>query len=294
LDPRSADLVELVVRTAELPIETQACRAVSKIDYERINVHGGKALIPRETNLRTIYRDGGEASSTTSYSGCHEYNGKAVLRFDSPEANSMNSDLKTESVTPIAPVGPFPTGLKFDCRIVTPIDSETPAGRQIEAVLLSPIFDEDGAILAPGGAHVDGRLVHLGQHMGKPSYFDIGVRLESVDVNGVKVPLYATLRNQAEPPTTSGRGDHEAQFSDLINLPQNVGVFFFATKHLNVSQLDSTWFTKSRDRGPRRHALSQPPKSPEWHPQREVCQLFQRAAAGRLAARDEVSFARRT
>lgn len=58
---QSADLVELVVRTAELPIETQACQAVSKIEYQRINIHGGEALMPRETNLSAIFRDGEEA-----------------------------------------------------------------------------------------------------------------------------------------------------------------------------------------------------------------------------------------
>jgi hypothetical protein len=114
-----------------------------------------------------------------------------------------------------------------------------------EAVLLTPILAEDGAILAPAGSHIDERLVHLGQHIGKSSYHDIAVRLHSIDVNGAKAPLFATLGHQAEPPTTSGGSDHEPQFSDLMNLPQNVGMFFFATKRLNVSQWDSTWFTKS-------------------------------------------------
>src|SRR5262249_5154394 len=137
LDSKTADLVQLTLQTAELPPDMAACRAVSEIQYTRIDIHGNGVLIPRQTDLRTIYRGGQEAVGVTSYEGCREFHGTAKLRFDTTESDTNNAPTKpAEPVSPTPPGVPFPDGLTFDCRIVTPIDSETPAGRPIEAILL--------------------------------------------------------------------------------------------------------------------------------------------------------------
>jgi hypothetical protein len=244
LDPKTADVVELTVRTGELPVDVSACQAISKIEYDRLDIHGHGVLVPHETELRVVYRDGGETSGLTSYSSCREFNGRAVLRLDTTEDPENTAPHLKEPNPPATPLNPLPMDLAFDCRIVTPIDSETPAGRTIEALLLSPIRGQDGAILVPRGAHIEGRLVHLGEHKGKRDYFEVGVRLDSIEVNGAKLPLYANFARQSEPPTIgSASGNHEAQFSDLLTLPRNIGVFFFTGKRLQVHQWDSAWLT---------------------------------------------------
>ncbi len=238
LDPQTEDLVQLTVRTAELPEATYACQAVSEIEYERIGIHGHDVLAPRETVLRTIYRDGTEAAGVTSYSGCHEYTGTSVLRFDI-------TDLGTAAAAPPPAASPVPSGLFFDCRIVTPIDSETPAGRPIEALLSAPLRGQDGAILAPIGARIRGRLVRVAEYKTTRHYFEINVRLDSVEVNGSELPLYAALAHDAAPPVdASARNDRGVRFSDLPMLAQrNIGVFLFAVEHLHIQQLDSRWLT---------------------------------------------------
>lgn len=244
LDPKTADLVELTVRTAELPVDAPACQAISRIEYERLDIHGHGVLVPHETELRVVYRDGGETSGLTSYSSCREYNGRAVLRLDTTEDPENTAPHLKEPNALATPMNPLPMDLAFDCRIVTAIDSETPAGHPIEALLLSQLRGKDGAILAPLGARIEGRLVHLGEHKGKRDYFEVGVRLDSIEVNGAKLPLYANFARQSEPPTAgSASGNHEAQFSDLLTLPRNIGVFFFTGKHLQVRQWDSAWLT---------------------------------------------------
>jgi hypothetical protein len=239
LDTQTADLVQLTLRTAELPVDMAACRAVSEIQYTRIDIHGNYVLVPRQTDLRTIYRGGQEAVGVTSYVGCREFHGTTKLRFDTTESDA--NKIPTSPVEPVCstpPVVPFPDGLTFDCRIVTPIDSETPAGRPIEAILLSPLRGKEG-VLAPIGARIHGRLVHLGEQKSRPNYFEVGVRLDSVEVNGHALRIYARAFRQAEPLGATSTSNL------VMTLPRNVGVFFFAGKHLRLRPWNSTWITTS-------------------------------------------------
>ena len=72
IDPQTADLVELTVRTADLALP-DACQAASSIRYQRVAIHGQDVLIPNETDLRAVFRDGTEAVGVTTHSTCHEY-----------------------------------------------------------------------------------------------------------------------------------------------------------------------------------------------------------------------------
>jgi hypothetical protein len=258
LDPQSADLVQLSVHTAELPEATNACQAISEIEYGRIDIHGHQVLIPHETNLRIVYRSGREAVATTSYSICHEYTSKAILRFDAEPVALSAASRPALPAANTPPASPFPAGLTFNCRIVTPIDSETPAGRPIEAILRSPLHGKgkDKAILAPSGAHIHGRLVRLADHKSTLDYFEVGVRLESIEVNAAELPLYATLESQEAPPVNPFAGpvnafagdDRAEQLADFPTAPpRNVGVFFFVREKLRLPQFDSAWITTSSD-----------------------------------------------
>ena len=256
LDPQSADLAQLSVRTAELPEATNACQAISEIEYGRIDIHGRQVMIPDQTDLRIVYRDGREAVATTSYSSCHEYTSKAILRFDAEPVAVSASAHPAITAAATQPSSPFPAGLTFNCRIVTPIDSDTPAGRPIEAILRSPLRGKDKAILAPRGARIRGRLVRLADHKSALDYFEVGVRLESVEGNGAELPLYATLENQPPPPVNpfarrfnvfagDVRSEMVADFPTAP--PRNVGVFFFVREELHLKPFDSAWITTSAE-----------------------------------------------
>jgi hypothetical protein len=252
LNPQTADIVELTIRTAELPQSTGMCQARSQIEYGRVDIHGREVLIPRETRLRVIDPDGREGLNTISYSGCREYSSKSVLRFDDPEPSAAAAaPAEPQPPAPQTPSSPFPPGLAFNCRIMTPIDSDNAAaGSPIEAVLRSPLRGKDKAILAPRGAHLHGRLVRFVDHESPLGYFEVGVRLESIVVDGTELPLYASLSVPAAPPAPSPEWFNELNVADLpAPPPPNVGVFFFAQEPLRVHQLDSAWLTTSPDAG---------------------------------------------
>src|SRR5262249_15799423 len=91
LDPAGADIARLTVRTAELPPGGNACWATSEVDYGRTLIHDHMVLIPRETRLRTIRRDGSGALSLTTYSSCREYASKSRMLLEAPPRNAGTS-----------------------------------------------------------------------------------------------------------------------------------------------------------------------------------------------------------
>ncbi len=254
LDPQAMDLVELSLETPELPESTKLCQTLSHIEYGRVDIHDRQILIPRQTDVRMVFRNGREAASTTSYANCHEYSSKSVLRFDdgevspagtapSPQQPGANAAAKTD--TPAT--NSLPGGLSFECRITTPIDSDMPAGRPLEGMLLSPLRDKSKIVLAAKGSPIRARLVRLTRHQGLADYYEIGVRLESIVRNGVEVPLYAALSNPSPPPVRFFGGGTIDWLTDLpAPFPRNVGLFFVADKKLRIKQIDAAWTTISK------------------------------------------------
>jgi hypothetical protein len=245
LDPQSSDLIRLTAQTAELPVTTNACQATSKVEYQRVGVHGQNVLVPRETDLRTTFRDGTETVGLTSYSNCRQYAGRTVMRFDVAELATKPSAAPTAvpSAAAVASI-PFALGLTFECRIVTSIDSNTPAGRPIEALLLTQLRGKDGEIVAPVGSHIHGRLVRLVEYKSPRNYYEADVRLDSIEVGGTDLPLYAVPAHQSTPSAGTARKLAGSRLSDFVSsAPRNIGAFFFDQKHLDVRQWDSNWLT---------------------------------------------------
>lgn len=270
LDAQSEDLVHLTVFTEELPAKTAMCQGISDIEYGRTAVHGTNLLIPTQTNLRLILANGDEAATTTSYSACRQFASKSMLLFKGIDEDATAKRI-SESETPQPPAEPLPEGIKFECRIDTPIDSDTPAGRPIEGTLLSPMRDQNKLVLAPRGAHVFGRLVRVAKHFGKYDYFEVAVRLESVEVEGIKRPLFARLSRQDPGPLPPIAGYDAADSSQAMISPSallpNAGEFFFVQEHLRLHGVSAEWITTakpalSRVDANQQLALDRPIKAP--------------------------------
>ena len=81
LDPEADDLVQLVVRTDELPSASSACQATSEVTYKRTPIHQRMVLVPHETRLYTITATGNESMSQTTYANCREYSSTVKMIF---------------------------------------------------------------------------------------------------------------------------------------------------------------------------------------------------------------------
>jgi hypothetical protein len=233
IDPDSADLIRLTARTAILPTGSSlfsACQAVSSIDYERVRMVQRDMLIPRQTEVRMVDHSGGESIIVTSYASCRQYLGESVIKFDQSGEEPRKPDERRFENAPI------PDGLTFRCRILTPLDDSAAAGNVVEASLRSPIKAPTGIVLAPPGARIKGRLIRMLQSHGA---YEIGVRFESIEMNGRPIP-FGAIR-------TSGSAAVFARgFPTFFpKAPEGAAVFFFRQRNLRVRNIDSEWVTSS-------------------------------------------------
>jgi hypothetical protein len=243
LDPEAADLVKLTVRTAELPTSSTACQATTEIMYGRTPIHDRLVLVPHETRLSTISRTGIETISQTNFANCREYTSTVRLILDTPQSTAVPSAMPSATAELPAPV---PAGLRFDARIVTPIDSDTAAaGDPVEAVLRSSLHGKNKTVVAPAGSRMHGRLTNVSWQPGRVWNYKITVRFDSLEMGGRSVPFSAIL----EPP-------HPAVFTGttisrtMLAQPEAGspgGTFFFHQEHLRLEQLDASWVTLAPD-----------------------------------------------
>jgi hypothetical protein len=232
LDPVADDVVRVTVQSAVLPESTGYCQVAKQLDYARQRIGATDALIPHEATSWALDREGVDMSNNGAYSGCREYLGESVLNFDVPDKVQPEGPAAPSNV--VSPPLTIPPGLRFDCRIVTAIDSKTAAaGDRIQGVLRSPIIDTKGNVLAPLGTRVAGRLMGFVERPGgpheKPS-IQIEVQLRSLELGGTQVPFAADMVESA------------GAWLRLADRP-HVGTFVFHAKSVHVTNLDAKWIT---------------------------------------------------
>jgi hypothetical protein len=239
LDPEANDLVQLVVRTDELPSASSACQATSEVHYRRTPIHQRMVLVPHETRLYTITTTGSESISQTSYANCREYSSTVKMIFG---GETISDGPSATSKLAADPPAPLPAGLRFNAHITTPLDLDTAAaGDPIEAVLTSPMRDKKKAVIAPAGVRLHGRLRTVKVTPDAFGMLQIGLQFESIELEGKNVPLsavfYAPSRAMfvRENPYRMGFAKPDGPFIG--------GTFFFNEFHLNPRQLDSEWIT---------------------------------------------------
>ncbi len=243
LDAQTSDLVELAVRTAELPESTHMCQARSHIEYTRLDIHGHDVLLPRETTLQVIDPLAGKALTPSRTPAAVN----TAARVFCGSTMRWLARLRSRRRLPRRLQIRYPRGLPLTAgSLPRSIPATAAAGDAIEAVLRSPIRGKGKIVLAPRGARVRGRLVRFVDHPNPLGYFEIGVRLDSVEVNGAELPLYATLATEPQPPTPAREWFHELDVTSLpADSPPNVGTFFFSKAHLQLRRLDAAWVTTS-------------------------------------------------
>jgi hypothetical protein len=106
VDPATADLVRLTVRTEELPRATNLCEVDSTMEYGMVQLAGEEYLLPKLTRERFIDQDASEAENTVTFASCREFRGESTVRFGE---NAPGGEGTRDAGTPPAP--PFAAGL---------------------------------------------------------------------------------------------------------------------------------------------------------------------------------------
>jgi len=262
-DPKTGDLVRMVVRTSGLPPETGSCQATTTLDYGRVRLEGGDFLLPTVAGSQVRHINGMRSENRTVFSNCHEFLGESTVTFDPPP--DAGAAAAAPSTTRPAPT--LPAGLRFTAITTQDIKIATAAaGDLIEAKLTSPIRSASNEVLAPAGAAITARLVRIRQYFGGISTVSLGLKLETIELGGATVPLSATP-NFALRSFTSRPGSRapQVELGTLSNLEdRDVVVFEFRSDRAQpvISHgVESGWVTVDpHDQDPTWHNILTPGK----------------------------------
>jgi hypothetical protein len=229
VDPVTADLVRLTVRTEELPAATNACEVDSTLEFGMVRLRGEDYLIPAITHQRFIGQDGAEAENSVTFSACHEFRADSTLQYGESLA-----PLEKPPVPAILPLK-LPEHLPVWVEMTSTVQTDrAAAGDRVEGRLAEPIRDLE-KVLVPRGAAVQGRLVRVGTNYGNPGQVTLGLLWDTVEVNGVQRPFSIAPERDI-----AGRDPFQQGWVGEIRY----AVYQFPGEHVVVKGLPmSQWFT---------------------------------------------------
>jgi hypothetical protein len=186
IDPQTAGLRRLSIVVPKPPPHAETCRIETEIDYQPVRIGGAPLVLPQSTQLKLWDADGSRYENQIGYESCRAFQSESVFR---PEVEGAAGD--APAAAPAARAAPvIPAGLTLRIALHSPIDMESAfAGDAIEGQLEEPIRSPGGAIVAPVGTIVNGRIVRAERHFVPTSFFALGLRFDSMVIGGVEVPV---------------------------------------------------------------------------------------------------------
>ncbi len=158
------------------------------VEYAATPIGAGSFLLPRQSDLHFLLRNTTENEISIAYSSCRQFVGEAKLVTDPGAIDQKPAD------APIAPI-PIPPGLELPLKLEQSIDTDTAAAGDVVLAKVSkpvgPVKSRD--VVIPAGSVVRGRIVRMEHWLNSPSRFVIAIELDTVEINGVPSPLYATM-----------------------------------------------------------------------------------------------------
>jgi hypothetical protein len=240
VDPLTAELVHLTVRTEELPEATSTCEVDSTLEYGVVPLGGIGYLLPKTTRQRFIGRNGAEDENTIAFSSCREYQSESTVAFAEPKI-----DGKGVSALEAAPE--FPAGLTVLVELTTMIDSASAAaGDRIEGRLMTGIRGPSQQVLAPEGTKVEGRLMRAETRHMQSGEFTIALRWETLHLGGVTIPLSLRPDRRAGTSKSTFHGGLLTRTEIELPLPgeSRYGVYHFPAERKSImSGFRTDWVT---------------------------------------------------
>jgi len=243
VDPRTAELVQMDVRTAELPPESNLCEVDTTMEYGMVALGGGGYLLPKTTRQRFIGRDGGEAENTITFASCREFKSESTLAFGEGQTADRVAPNAAAAALKLPPRVPVTVELTTSIR-----GDQAAAGDRIEGRLVTAIRDsQKQAALAPEGALVVGRLMRV-ETLVSPLDLTIALRWETLEVNGMKIPLSLVPNRRIGNPQMERHGALRQRGLEIkLPLPGEgrYGVYHFPGGRVE-SGLRTEWLTGER------------------------------------------------
>ncbi len=153
-DPASLDLARLEVIAEEIPKELGVAEASDRIDYARVRIGEEDFLLPSESELQMTESGGNQNLNYVRFTGCKQYTGESVLRFDEDLSGQPDAKPPDEEII-------LPDGLDLSLTLAEDIDTDTAAAGDAVHATLTNDLKRKGKRIAAKGAVLLGRITRL-------------------------------------------------------------------------------------------------------------------------------------
>ncbi len=240
IDPQSLELERLTIRTSELPPVAAFCQAATTLDYQRVHIGDSDVLLPRQSQLEILLKNGKEARNVTTFANCREYQAESEIVFTAPAGTETTATRSTGRGRMALPIG-----LPVTLALAESIDTATAAaGDPIDAKVVKPVRRPGAtAELIPAGAIVHGRIRRVEHHLLPTPYILVALSFNRVDVHGVMSTF--VVRSEPDPALAKELGANLAIRETGIWF-WGVGTFLFPTNKSHTvmpAGFESKWFT---------------------------------------------------
>ena len=245
IDPQSLELERLTIRTTDLPPVAGFCQAATTLDYQRVHIGDSDVLLPRQSQLEILLKNGGEARNVTTFASCREYQAESEINFNAP-AGEETATARSAGRGRVA----LSIGLPVTLALSESIDTATAAaGDPIDAKVVKPVRRAGSTQeLIPAGAIVHGRIRRVEHHLLPAPYILVAISFNRVDVHGVISPFVA--RSEADASLARELGANLAVRETGIWF-WGVGTFLFPNAKsptVMPAGFESKWFTLATGR----------------------------------------------
>jgi hypothetical protein len=190
VDAKTLDVIDLEVIADDLPSHLKLQRATDFMHYSRQRIGEADHLLPVSSEMTMVGLDGAESRNKVTFSGCRQYSGESVVRFDDPEP--------TTEAAPAAPVVPrVATELPAELLLEASLDETLAIDKAATGDLLSFTVRRDARrhkiTLVPKGARIRARVADVDRRAVRGYSMGVGIQLVEIEHEGQIVPLKAQV-----------------------------------------------------------------------------------------------------
>lgn len=187
VDPETLDLLRLEIQVDEVPPGLVTKAANDALEYGRVRIGDRDFLLPESAEMILVDVKGNENRNITRLSGCRQYMGESVLKFEDAPAAETSAPVK-ESVA-VA----LPPWLQIETVLGTRLEGAIAIGDAVSATVAREV-KKDGKVLVPKGAAISGHVTRVEKRRTRGfEYFVIGIAFSSFEGGGHRGEFLASI-----------------------------------------------------------------------------------------------------
>jgi hypothetical protein len=190
VDSQTLDLLQLEARADDIPRDVGITSDYNSIEYGRVRIGESDFLLPLSSELVMLDRNGGETRNRTRFSGCRQYLGQTVLRFDEP--SSAPEPVKAQELPPL------PAGLSFEVSLANGVDLRKAAIGDTVSATVPKAVKKGSTVLLPKGAMLTGNITRMEQRKAAfGEYYVVGLHFSSLEAGNSRTDFLGHLEEVA-------------------------------------------------------------------------------------------------